>query len=89
MSNWSVQEAKSRFSELIDESLAKGPQVVTRHGQATAVVVSWTQWQSVTAKNQRSLKSVLLEPGTPELELVIPPRGSLRLRSLRVDDLAV
>lgn len=88
MSNWPVQEAKSRFSELIDQSLSDGPQVVTRHGHATAVVVSYAQWLAFSAKNQRNLKSVLLEPSTPQMELVIPPRGSLRLRPLQADDVA-
>jgi len=30
MTKWQLQEAKARFSELIDDTLEKGPQVVTR-----------------------------------------------------------
>jgi antitoxin Phd len=82
MSQWPVQEAKSRFSELIDQSLAEGVQVITRHGRATAVVVSYAQWLAVSAKNQRDLKSVLLNPSTPRMDLIMPPRGSLKLRSV-------
>jgi len=40
MTKWQLQEAKARFSELIDDTLEKGPQVVTRRGIDTAVVVS-------------------------------------------------
>ena len=29
---WPVQDAKARFSELLDASLRDGPQVVTRRG---------------------------------------------------------
>jgi prevent-host-death family protein len=36
---WQVQDAKQRFSELLRTAHAEGPQVVTRHGQAIAVVV--------------------------------------------------
>ena len=37
---WQVQEAKSRFSELIGLSLAQGPQTITRHGRAVAQIVA-------------------------------------------------
>jgi antitoxin Phd len=37
---WQVQEAKNRFSELIDSALNEGPQLVTRHGRAVVRVVA-------------------------------------------------
>jgi len=37
---WQVQEAKNRFSELIDRALTEGPQVITRHGKPVARVVA-------------------------------------------------
>jgi len=86
MNHWPVQEAKSRFSELIDQSLTEGFQVITRHGLATAVVLSYAQWLAISAKNKRDLKSVLLEPATPSMALVIPPRGKMKLRPLHPDD---
>ncbi len=39
-STWQVQEAKNRFSELIDKALEDGPQVVTRHGRPVVKVVA-------------------------------------------------
>ncbi|MBA3372564.1 MAG: type II toxin-antitoxin system Phd/YefM family antitoxin [Actinomycetota bacterium] len=36
---WQLQEAKQRFSELVRRAIADGPQVVTRRGEAVAVVV--------------------------------------------------
>jgi Antitoxin Phd_YefM, type II toxin-antitoxin system len=36
MTKWQLQEAKARFSELIDDTLEKGPQVVTRRGAGTS-----------------------------------------------------
>ena len=40
MAAWQVQQAKSRFSQLLTEAQAEGPQVITSHGKETAVVVS-------------------------------------------------
>ena len=30
---WPVQDAKSKFSELLDTTLAEGPQIVTKRGE--------------------------------------------------------
>ena len=38
-STWQVQEAKSRFSELLDRAASEGPQTITRHGKPVARVV--------------------------------------------------
>ena len=37
---WQLQEAKNRFSEVVDLALEEGPQTVTRHGKDAVVVVS-------------------------------------------------
>lgn len=37
---WQVQEAKNRFSEMIERAQTSGPQVITRHGRAVARVVA-------------------------------------------------
>jgi prevent-host-death family protein len=37
---WQVQEAKNRFSEVIERALREGPQVVTRHGKPVVKVVA-------------------------------------------------
>ena len=37
---WQVQEAKNRFSEVIERALREGPQVVTRHGKPVVQVVA-------------------------------------------------
>lgn len=45
---WQVQEAKNRFSEMIEQALTQGPQVITRHGRAVARVVSADQVTHIT-----------------------------------------
>jgi prevent-host-death family protein len=37
---WTVQDAKNRFSEVIEHALHDGPQTITRRGRETAVLVS-------------------------------------------------
>jgi antitoxin Phd len=41
---WQLQEAKSKFSQLINLALAEGPQFVTRHGEEVVVVLSVDYW---------------------------------------------
>lgn len=65
MANWQVQEAKSRFSELIEEAQKKGPQIITRHGDERAVVLSMRDYRNLTAK-KRSFKEFLL--GGPKVD---------------------
>ncbi|OLV18199.1 type II toxin-antitoxin system prevent-host-death family antitoxin [Deinococcus marmoris] len=37
---WKLQDAKSRFSEVVDAALREGPQTVTRRGEKAVVVLS-------------------------------------------------
>ena len=61
MSNrWPVQTAKARFSELLERTIAEGPQIVTRRGNETAVVVPLEQWRSLQRIAQPNLKELLL-----------------------------
>jgi prevent-host-death family protein len=37
---WQLQEAKNRFSEVVDKAAREGPQVVTRRGKPAAIILS-------------------------------------------------
>jgi len=37
---WRLQDAKNRFSEVVNRALSEGPQVVTRRGEEVVVVVA-------------------------------------------------
>jgi antitoxin Phd len=76
---WQLQDAKARFSELIEDSLQKGPQVVTRRGIDTAVVLSLEEWQKLNDKKRLSWKDVLLGEG-PCFDLPLAPRGTAKSR---------
>ena len=46
---WQLQTAKQKLSELVDRAVAEGPQVISRHGRETAVVVSVRDYRKLTA----------------------------------------
>lgn len=37
---WQLQEAKNRFSEVVNKALSEGPQRVTRRGKEVVVIIS-------------------------------------------------
>jgi len=80
MANWQVQDAKARFSELLDTALSKGPQVVTRRGVEAAVLVPIDEWRRLQKASRPDLKELLLGSG-PRFENLAPPRGKWRRRS--------
>lgn len=45
VSNWQLQDAKARFSELVKMAQAEGPQHITVHGRAAAVVLSAEEFE--------------------------------------------
>jgi len=79
MHSWPVQDAKARFSELLETSLSEGPQLVTKHGKAAAVLVPIRQWDALQTAGKRALKQVLLDTSAPT-GIVVPTRGNLKLR---------
>jgi prevent-host-death family protein len=78
--SWPVYSAKARFSELLDAAVKDGPQIVTRRGVETAVLVPIDEWQRLTEESRPSIKDVLLDPNGPR-DLFVPPRRRLRLRA--------
>jgi antitoxin Phd len=71
MAVWQVQEAKTRLSEVIEEANSKGPQFITRHGSERAVILSITDYRSLTA-HKPNLREYLL--GGPKVESFDVPR---------------
>ncbi|MDA0243186.1 MAG: type II toxin-antitoxin system Phd/YefM family antitoxin [Chloroflexi bacterium] len=74
MQTWAVQEAKARFSEFLEACVAEGPQMVTKRGVETAVLVPVEIWQRLEAAARPSLKQLLLSD-VGRGELVLPARG--------------
>lgn len=80
MAEWQLQEAKARFSELLETTLREGPQIVTRRGVETAVLVPIATWRRLQRAARPGLKELLLAP-EPRIEDLVPERGRLRRRS--------
>lgn len=78
---WQVQDAKARFSELLEASLAEGPQVVTKRGVEAAVLVSIDQWRRLEQMSRPDLKELLLAPEA-RTDTLTPSREKRRHRSL-------
>jgi antitoxin Phd len=72
MKSWLFEDAKNEFGRVVDLARKKGPQTVTRDGEAVAVVVSAQEFTTMT------------RPRESVLEFFAPLQGSgLRLSRSR------
>ena len=55
---WQLQEAKSRFSELVETVILKGAQTVTKHGKPAVVIISAEEYRRSLAP-RKSLAAAL------------------------------
>ena len=78
--SWPVQEAKARFSELLERSVTEGPQTVTKRGVETAVLVPIDEWRRLQQRARPTLKDLLLAP-EPRFAMEIPDRHQWSWRS--------
>lgn len=80
MKVWQVQDAKARFSELLDDCLSEGPQLVTKRGVDAAVLVPVREWKRLQDSARPTLKALLLSDEA-RVDFELPKRGK---RSRRV-----
>jgi antitoxin Phd len=71
---WSVQDAKNRFSEVVEAAQRK-PQTVTKHGKPAVVVVAADEYERLRKLQQ------LKAPSFPELLLAMP-RGDVEFERI-------
>ena len=69
MGTWQLQDAKNRFSALVEAALSGEPQEVTRRGKPVVVVFSYEEYQRL--QTERDEKT----PSFRDLLLAIP-KGS-------------
>jgi len=65
---WQLQQAKARFSELVQKAIDEGPQTVTRHGKEAVIVLSVEEYAKL-REQKPSLKEVLISGPEGELGL--------------------
>jgi len=56
---WKLQDAKAKFSKVVEDALKIGPQFVTRRGQNAVVVVSIEEYEELIS-DKPSFKEFLL-----------------------------
>ena len=44
---WQLQDAKSKFSQLVESAMADEPQIVTKHGHNAVVVLSYKDYEAM------------------------------------------
>ena len=77
--NWSIQDAKNRFSEVV-EAARRAPQTVTKHGKPTVVVVDVMEYERLRRLERAqapSFADVLLAMPQDDREF---PRAKVRMR---------
>jgi antitoxin Phd len=62
MHTWQLQEAKSRFSEVVDLTLKEGPQLVTRRGEEVVVILAANDYRRLSGQNPRLMDCLLNAP---------------------------
>ena len=50
---WQLQEAKNKLSEVVEEAITRGPQVITRRGVEAVVVLSYAQYRKMIAPQKK------------------------------------
>lgn len=73
---WQLQEAKSKFSQLVERTLAQGAQIITRRGRKTVVLLPFNEYERLTRQEQ-SLAQFLLASPLAGSELVITRQADL------------
>jgi prevent-host-death family protein len=46
---WQLQEAKNKFSRVVDDAVNRGPQIITKHGVEVAILISYESYQKMIA----------------------------------------
>lgn len=69
MGVWQVQEAKSRFSEVLERARSEGPQTITKHGTETAVVMSVEEYRRLAGPKKDLIDLLLGGPKDDDFEV--------------------
>ena len=67
--SWSLQDAKNRFSAVVDAALAGEPQLVTRHGKRAVVIVAASEFDRLRGLERADA------PSFTDLLLAMPQDG--------------
>ena len=60
--DWALQDAKNRFSEVVQRASREGPQTVTVRGRPAAVVISAAEYESLVGSRPSLVDDLLSGP---------------------------
>lgn len=66
--NWTLTDAKNRFTEVVNRALSMGPQQVSRRGDVV-VVLSWDDYAKLTGEKPGFKDLLMKGPDLKELDL--------------------
>lgn len=69
MRTWQLQEAKSRFSELVELTLREGPQLITRRGEEAVVILATNDFRRLSGQTARLVDCLVNAPRGEPLAL--------------------
>ena len=67
--NWQVQQAKQRFSELVERAISEGPQIVTKHGRPAVAVVEIGEYRRLSGTTMNFKEFLMSAPDFSMLDL--------------------
>jgi len=67
---WQLQDAKSKFSQLVENAMSNEPQFVTKHGNNAVVILSFEDYKRIT-KPKINLVTFLRNSPLANIELDI------------------
>ncbi len=80
---WQIQDAKNKLSEVITCAIKQGPQLITKHGEKAAVVISYIEYEKL-RKSQGKLSDFFSTSPLAGANLKINRDKSLPRKSLKL-----
>ena len=65
---WQLQEAKNKFSKVVEEAINSGPQLITKRGVEAVIVLSYVEYRKLLMSRQK-LSTFFRESPLAEVEL--------------------
>jgi prevent-host-death family protein len=59
---WQLQDAKNRFSEVVERALSRGAQVITRRGKKVVVVLPYQDYERMNRPSTNLAEFLLKSP---------------------------
>ena len=53
MRKWQLQEAKNKLSEVVEEAIKSGPQLITRRGVESAILISCDEYKRLAVSKDK------------------------------------